>query len=328
MPEVAARARVRACSEREARRPGGESALLPPVGVEAGRPAGSPGTSSCRPAQEQRADQTTRPGGMRVPPRSTSRVGDAGGDPGGRGQAQRLPHGVDGVDASSGWSGEPGEQPSAGGDGDLDAGGQHGRQLLRGAVDASGCASQASFERPARVAAPRDVAAPPAGRASGGDHGAERVDPAEDAVGDARRVWSRSSDGRTAAVVDRATGRRSSSMASYGSSRACPFVLAASAASHSRRRSATPRATCSGASGREDACGPSAVSPRLPDEVAGAAHVAREVERSRVGQHLPSLGRRGGKPRPVRAERDHARAWARQGQRRAGRRPTRRCPCA
>ena len=238
--------------------------VLPAVGVEAGEPSGSPGTSSARRPRSRGLTSTTRTRRDALAAESTSRV------------VTRAVIQVGGVRRSvshTAWTGstsprrvvgEPGQQPRARGDRDLDAGGQHGRRLLRrvpcevAAIASARASSSAMRARRARRGVRGSTA-----RAGGGRRSRARARRSRRARGRRRgRGRRRSSVGSTAAVVDRATGRRSSTMASYGSPGAVRSCSASAGVPLARRRSRRPRATWSGRQRGED---------RWPDRVSPAA---------------------------------------------------------
>ena len=274
-PEVAARAGVRPGAERAARRPVAGCRRASGRGrSRAVRPA-SPGTRSGRRPRSSGLTSTTAPAGTRCPPRSTSRGRDAGGDPGRRRQAQRLPDRVDGVDV-------PGRVAASQASSQAPA--AIGTWMPAASIVAvsAGCAGepgqggQGVLQRQRARRAPGGGRGSTAGGAAGGDDRGERVDPGEHQVGDGSRCAS-STEVSTAAVVDRATGRRSSTMASYGSP-GVPRSCAASAAAHSRGEDGRRAPPASGVSGCERRRGPTGCPP-AGGQVAAAADVAGEVER-------------------------------------------------
>ena len=250
-------------------------------------------------AQEQRADEhdpTGRDGGSAELHLAR---GDPRGDPRRGRQAQRLPHDVDRIGSGSGRvAGQPGEQEGAGGDGDLDARRQHGRQLLgeSGRDQAARPGQSSSASRAARSA--RRTRLQRRGGRAAAMTGAERVDPAQHQVADSvTRGWVAGAAGRPRSwseqrVVAAAASRRTASPG-CGRARARPVPPAtrrrrpSSAARHLRRVRRL-----------EDVC-PDRVSPRLPDRSPLRLTSPGKSKRSGSVSTCSDQGGGGGEPWPV-----------------------------
>ena len=308
--------------------PGRWTPLCHRSGRNAGQALGVPGHEVGQAPEKQRADQHDGARRDSWPPRSTSRVvtravthvGASG-----AGSPRPLHGSIPSDPRPDGVLGRATPEPRACSDGDLDAGGR--ASWLASGASASRSAKAATRPRARRARrAPHDVrGSTDAGRRAAMTGPAHR---SRRARGRRRGRVGRPSrrEARQRSWIARrgdAAGawRRTARLGAWRRARSVRrFPLA-------WRRWPTPRATCSGPTGRRVVAG-TGVPPAARQVAARGLTLPGSRRRPDVGEHLPGLVGWWRQPWSAGTERDHRGPWCDREQRRAGHRPTRHCPCA